>query len=1048
MPRIVFSHARDAQAAADWLTARLASADHGPFERPVILAPHPALQRFLTLEVARRTGIAASLRSLTPTAWVDEVTGLEGVAREWRPAAMAWALVDVLRDPDGLLPDFLRRLADSGDELALLDVARAIAHRFRTYLLHEPAILERAESGEAPLSRREEHERWQRDVWTRLIARIGTPSPTRVLQAARGGTLQPTTALPRIVYVVSEPGIPPTTRALLESLSAHCAIEWCVLDHGPNAPEQHSSTRRRAASAALATLGFVPAPVAPVGRTLLARTQAQFCAGDAAIESGTLDDTLSVHRCHSPLREIETLRELALDALAADPTLRPHDITLYVTSLEEYLPAVDIAFGSGVDGNPWIPFTVAGRPLREQSPVTGAVLDLLALVDGRLSLRELGAFLALPPVAAAAGLSEDEVPEALALLERARVVWGRDAADRSSRFGLPALEEGTWREGLDRLALGIATGPSDAVVDGLLPVAGETLGAGGLLARVIAWSDTVFEVCDELRVARPAREWAPAVEGATRRLVHVDDAAAASALRVVRDAVEAPLATFTRLAPDADLGVAVIRAVLESELGDAAGASGHLRGGLRVCRLEPGTVIPSAVVLIAGLGDSLHPGGSGSLSWDLLNRSDATTAMEFTAEHPDGRADALDAFRAAVCSARSRLHLAWTGVTLTKQEPRGPSVSLAELREAAERCLAPDDRASLARTEPPHPFSRRVFSETAGSLVTRSGATTWLAAAEAIAAVTAPNSGFGHGGSARDDISTAISLESLASCVSDPTRHFVQRAMGVASAEDGEDPPEHEPQGLAPLTTSGVRIEYREIAHRIQDFVRGNRQRAQAQWREWLRRQPQMPFGAEGDAAAEQLMRVWWDRIHAAQSAPRRAPTSVTLRVGDWTIEGRLDQLTALERRVFSLYEVKPKSAVREWVKHLVMNACALERGDLPRRTVIDAPGEWAFGAVDHPVELLSDLCALYAEAGSRPVALMRAAGVALLKAKDVQAARAAAFREWNGGFVGTPEQNRPWHRLCWPSRDVLADDVFYGALQQEAARYLRPMLDAMEKDS
>ena len=36
-----------------------------------------------------------------------------------------------------------------------------------------------------------------------------------------------------------------------------------------------------------------------------------------------------------------------------------------------------------------------------------------------------------------------------------------------------------------------------------------------------------------------------------------------------------------------------------------------------------------------------------------------------------------------------------------------------------------------------------------------------------------------------------------------------------------------------------------------------------------------------------------------------------------------------------------------------------------------------------------------------------------------------------------------PWHRLCWPDRDLLEDDAFYEALEGRARAILTPMLTA-----
>ena len=58
------------------------------------------------------------------------------------------------------------------------------------------------------------------------------------------------------------------------------------------------------------------------------------------------DDSLEIHCCHGPLRELEILRDRLLDAFHRDPTLRPDDVVLLVPEIEGWASFVDAAFGA------------------------------------------------------------------------------------------------------------------------------------------------------------------------------------------------------------------------------------------------------------------------------------------------------------------------------------------------------------------------------------------------------------------------------------------------------------------------------------------------------------------------------------------------------------------------------------------------------------------------------------------------------------------------------------------------------------------------------
>src|ERR1019366_6342868 len=280
-----------------------------------------------------------------------------------------------------------------------------------------------------------------------------------------------------------------------------------------------------------------------------------------------------------------------------------HNVTLYVTSLERYLPAIDAVFGVDEPGIPRIPYTVAGRPFGESSPLVFAFMRLLEISAGRATLDDIGALLRLPSIADAAQFTEEEASAAMAWALKAGIVWGADGADRHARFALPPLEAGTWQHGINRLVLGVATGRGDATVGDILPVSGDSAGHAGLVGRLAAWSEDLFEFFAELRVPRTAGAWKDVLGRAAGTYVAATGPDDFEALRTLRTTIGEVLDGIARMSHDAPLALGAVRALLEEALEQKAGELGHLRGGIRVCRIEPGTVLPAPVVLIAGVDD-------------------------------------------------------------------------------------------------------------------------------------------------------------------------------------------------------------------------------------------------------------------------------------------------------------------------------------------------------------------------------------------------------------------------------------------------------------
>ncbi|HRN54440.1 MAG TPA: exodeoxyribonuclease V subunit gamma, partial [Gemmatimonadaceae bacterium] len=507
----------DFAAATDWVVAQLRALAPGPFERPVVLAEHPTQWRAITMALATDSGCFASVRLLTPTGWVDETLKLEGERREWRPRAMTWRIVDAITTRVSEMPPTAKRIIEAGDGVALHEFARQVAERFWDYLRYRPELPLAWEQGDELQSDSPESEAWQRILWRELCARTKTMSPAQRIAAVRREGVTLGDDVPAVVHVIAGTRIPPVTQELLERIAERREVHCCALT--------------------LATR----APSAP---------------------------TVTLNACHSALREVETLRELAVQALHEDATLRPDDITLYLSDVTAYASAVEAVFDVDEPGMPRIPYSIAGRPFREASPVVRTVLQLVDAADGRGTLDEIGGLLRLEPVARAAGFDDEDVAVALDLATRAGITWGRDGATRAARHGLPEVASGTWRHGVDRLVLGVATGRTLQPVDDILPVAGETGGNAELVGRLAAWSERVFALCDAMQAARSAEEWTAIIERVLREFVHTSGGDDAEAARNVRAALQSQLEAIAEATPGTPLTLATMRALLARALED------------------------------------------------------------------------------------------------------------------------------------------------------------------------------------------------------------------------------------------------------------------------------------------------------------------------------------------------------------------------------------------------------------------------------------------------------------------------------------------------
>ncbi len=239
----------DLRTAATAVLDDLDALQPGPFDVPAIGVRHPTLRRFLTLELARRHGIAASVRFPAPHELIENWIGKPS-HDPWDREALAWQIAAALPALIPSLPEGLGRALDEGDIIVRLDFARRLATRLRDAWLHRPAMVEAWERGERHLPAVAD-EPWYAELWERLSAAADVPSPMVRFTTWRDRGA-PGPQVP--ILLVSDATLPPLHREVLRLAAQHTAVRWYVLGGHVPPLDPERPRRRPAALAALRAL--------------------------------------------------------------------------------------------------------------------------------------------------------------------------------------------------------------------------------------------------------------------------------------------------------------------------------------------------------------------------------------------------------------------------------------------------------------------------------------------------------------------------------------------------------------------------------------------------------------------------------------------------------------------------------------------------------------------------------------------------------------------------------------------------------------------------
>jgi exodeoxyribonuclease V gamma subunit len=774
----------------------------------------------------------------------------------WEVDRLVWSvLAELVATSDPVL----HQVAHPPDGMSIYARARRIADLFDRYHLHRPDMVRAWAAGAEvdgtgqPLA---EHQRWQPVLWRRVRDRLGAPSPPERLRGLLDQLLDPDTSDPLMAELdrVLPPrlalfgvSVLPGGVAFLDLVDAVGAVREVHLymvqpspvaaervaevvvprpDHPRLRAEDHTDDQvnhpllvswgrlHRETTVLLAdAAGQGVGPARRVvdegdvedGTTLLGRLQADLRADRAPVSDlvpDAVDRTIALHAAHGVSRQVDVLRDVVLHLLE-DPTLdlTEDDIVVMVPALEQMAPLIEAVLGPSSDGphrrgTPSLRYRIADRSLRRSVPLLDAVLGLLELLGGRFEITAVLDLVALGPVRARFGFSDDDVARIGEWAVEANVRWGLDETHRELAGMDPRFDTNTWRAALDRLLVGVAVAGDDHLSVGeTLPI-GVDGGDAALAGRLAELLWRLDRLAVAARTDHPLAEWLSMLRAAVPQLFDVapEDGwqrARLSALleQLQRDAAVEPATESLQLS------LLDLRRLFAERLTGSPGRADFFRGGVTIASLTPLRGVPFRAVILLGVDQPAFSAGA-------PDGDDLSAAVPQLGDR-DRRGESRQALLDAVLAARDRLVVIREGADVRTNHPVPPAVPVAELVEAVLSSVHPDHRDEVAeRLEVQHP--RQAFDEGC-----------FLQGGLGIDGPFSFDHGAHRGATARRDRradgwtflraplpapdTSVIELASLHSFLKDPTAAFVRDRLGVRFPRTAESP-----SVLLPLNLSGL----------------------------------------------------------------------------------------------------------------------------------------------------------------------------------------------------------------------------------------------------
>lgn len=521
-----------------------------PLVQEWIVVQSRGMERWVRMELARYHGICANIGfpfpdALISTLFCEAFKDLPAPS-PFDPSIMTWKIMSILPSciKNRQFEAIRYYLGDPPGHLKWFQLSEQVADIFDQYQFFRPEMILKWDQG------KEDH--WQAILWRKLTRGVDKNHRAALkaafLRLSNKGHLSLENFPPRI-SIFGVPTIPAYYMDILRAVSEvievnlflmnPCGEYWADIvsdrdlkkysDPDMTSPDFREELYLEKGNSLLASMGalgrdflsliteldceeqelFIDVPVHDMlsciqSDILLLRNRGRKQDKPLAITED--DRSIEIHSCHSPMREMEILKDNLLSMFEKDRRLEPVDILVMAPDIEEYAPFVEAIFGTEDDERKRVPFNIADRSLKSENSIARAFLSILDLQKARFGASEVLDLLECPLIRNRFNLLELDLPKIRKWVIETGIKWGIDSAGRE-KLGLPAFNENTWRFGLDRSLLGYAMPEQDLLFNDILPYDNVEGSDAATLGKFVDFVENLFSYVISFEKIRTIKEW-------------------------------------------------------------------------------------------------------------------------------------------------------------------------------------------------------------------------------------------------------------------------------------------------------------------------------------------------------------------------------------------------------------------------------------------------------------------------------------------------------------------------------------------------------------
>ncbi|VAW85376.1 Exodeoxyribonuclease V gamma chain [hydrothermal vent metagenome] len=1045
----------------------------------VIVTQHQGMARWLSIQLAQVQGISANCDYPLPASYIwalyrsqlDEVPEHSTFDR----STLAWrlmALLPTLLDELEFIP--LKQYLEGGrDQLKQYQLCRYIADTFEQYLIYRPEWIHAWQRGE---NKGCEKQPWQSHLWRALVADQAplhrASLHQQFMQRAAAGNINPET-LPQRLMIFGINSLPPAYLEVLAAVAQHIDVHLFSLNpclafwEDIADPKTLARLRQRWQSQGKPDVS----EMYEVGNSLLASMgkqgrdfqrlihQEQYATEDhdctvyldegnllESIQSDILqllergqgdydaspvavdDDSLTIHSCHSPMREVQVLYDQLLQMFEQDPELLPRDIIVMTPEIDTYAPYIEAIFSTASEGRV-IPWSIADRSAQAEHPVLNTFLQLLQLPAARMNASEVLAMLEVPSISRRYGLDEQALQRIRQWVQESGIRWGLDGESRRE-LDQPADDRFSWQFGLQRLMLGYALPPEEQIYQGYLPYIHIEGMEAQWLGKLQRFLDDLAALRKRLARSHTPAQWQGLINDILSRF-EIEGEDEQQAMQLLRSVVHDLSQQTAAAGYEQPIPLEVVQDYLKGHLLSPASPHRFLAGQVSFCAMMPMRSLPFKVVCMIGMNESAYPRTRPPLGFDLMVDN----------PRPGDRSRRDDdryLFLEALLSARQKLYISYTGRSIRDNSLMLPSVLVSELQDYIEQGFISEAGEPIVKqliTEHPlQPFSPRYFQ---GDPQLFSYDLLWSNAARVRQKEPQVRPFIDAALPPAEAAQRSLSLHELIRFFNAPTRYFLQQRLGIYLEQADDETEDSEPFTLDSLQVYQLKQQLLEQSLQGGDLEH---------YREILKGKAELPAGAFAEVFYDNYSTTtgeFAESLKAELKAPLE-PIELDLKIGDFHLHGWLANVTHDGLQSYRYTKIKAKDRLALWLNHLAL--CAINPAGVALKSRHFAEdGTLCFAPVDDPLHQLQRLLQHYWQGLQKPLPFYPESSLlytTLINKGKADEALAKAEKNFLGSDYYPGEGADPYLQL------VLRDQhPFDGSFIELAEAIYQPLLCAEEAE-